>query len=675
MVEAAVSAATTPGVTAEQVEKLVAKAVNDAAADQLYGRRGREHRQGGRLRHTNAATATTSACGASSPTAGANAQRGTRARPAVWRIGMPEDITSINIWDILGPKSTAFNFRTLLNRYPFLYGLSDQRLDWVPSLAKGFPTAFVKEGELWTTTVEMKRGAEWSDGTAITADDVVFTIQTALEFELPGNWASIVDPKVIDHAEALDGTTVKFYFKEKPGLARWQFGLSRAQIVAQHFWRPLVEQAKRAGDIPAQQASLFAIVPEDEPTGGEMLFVKWEPGAFVELRANDSYFFKDTTVTEYASGAYIERGPSFTSGPWYGEATGDVALELTRGPHIPVVIFSPYPSQDAAVLALQGDEIDYILTPNGLQRGFQDRLAGDSDITVIANPPNSVRYLGFNFRKAPMDIRAFRQAVATLIDKEFVTATVLQGVADAAYTMVPPGNGFWYNPDVPEIGKGMSREERINAAVALLRNAGFTWDVEPAWDPATIGAVNPEGRGLRMPNGELVPEMTILAPSAGFDPMRSTFAIWIERWLREAGIPVTAQLKGFNVIGPKIFEEQDFDMWILAWNLTVFPGYLNDFFNSERAGPGDNNAGGYSNREFDALGNKLVAETDIEAARDQAARLQELLAEELPYVVLMTTQILEPVRKSVKFPFTSVMDGMQNYFQASNGPLAFTSVE
>ena len=248
-------------------------------------------------------------------------------------------------------------------------------------------------------------------------------------------------------------------------------------------------------------------------------------------------------------------------------------------------------------------------------------------------------------------------------------------MADAAYTMVPPGNGFWYNPDVPEIGKGMTREERINAAVALLRNAGFTWDVEPAWDPATIGAVNPEGRGLRMPNGELVPEMTILAPSAGFDPMRSTFAIWIERWLREAGIPVTAQLKGFNVIGPKIFEEQDFDMWILAWNLTVFPGYLNDFFNSERAGPGDNNAGGYSNREFDALGNKLVAETDIEAARDQAARLQELLAEELPYVVLMTTQILEPVRKSVKFPFTSVMDGMQNYFQASNGPLAFTSVE
>ena len=598
------------------------------------------------------------------------------AQAKVWNIGMPEDITTINIWSILGPDSTAYNFYALLNRYPALYGLSDQRFDWIPALADGFPTEIVEEGGFFTSTVKLHDRAQWSDGASITADDVVFTIQTALELELPGNWASNVDANVIDHVEALNPTTVKYYFKNRPGLSRWQFGLSVQNITAKHFWEPLVEEAKLAGaTMEERQQALFGIVPEDEPTGGEMVFVKWEKGAFVEVRANDLYFFKDSTVIEYANGAYEEKGQTYSAGPYYGDASGDVVLEFTRGPHADSVIFSTYSDQDAAVLALQAGEIDYMLTPLGLQRGFQERLAKEPGVSVVANAPNGIRYLGFNLRKAPMDIKAFRQAVATLIDKEFVTATVLQGVADAAYTMVPPGNGAWYNSEVPEIGKGLSREERINAAVKLLKDAGFTWDVEPAWDSESIGAVNPEGQGLRAPDGTLVPDMTILAPSAGYDPLRSTFAIWIERWLREAGIPVTAQLKGFNVIVPKVFDEQDFDMWILGWGLTVFPDYLNDFFNSERAELGDLNAGGYSNPEFDNLGNQLVAETDIDNAREQAFRLQELLADELPYVVLLTTQILEPVRSNVQFPFDEVMDGIQNYFQSPNGPLSYTLID
>ena len=239
---------------------------------------------------------------------------------------------------------------------------------------------------------------------------------------------------------------------------------------------------------------------------------------------------------------------------------------------------------------------------------------------------------------------------------------------------MPPGNGFWYNPDVLEIGKGLSRQERIAQAVALLKDAGYTWDTEPQWD-ADGGAVNPEGAGLRMPNGELVPKLGLLAPSAGSDPLRATFAVWIERWLNEAGIPVTAQLKGLNVLIPKLFFEQDMDMWVLAWGLGISPDYLNDFFNSSRAGLGDFNLGGYSNPEFGALAEQLVAETDITKARAQAFRLQEIVAQELPYVVLETTQILEPFRSSIRLPFTKVVDGFQKYFQNASGPLAYTQVE
>jgi peptide/nickel transport system substrate-binding protein len=43
-----------------------------------------------------------------------------------------------------------------------------------------------------------------------------------------------------------------------------------------------------------------------------------------------------------------------------------------------------------------------------------------------------------------------------------------------------------------------------------------------------------------MPNGQPVPPLNMPAPSAGYDPLRSTFAIWIETWLNEFGIPLNA---------------------------------------------------------------------------------------------------------------------------------------
>lgn len=86
------------------------------------------------------------------------ATRGPVTAPAVLRIGMPEDLTTTNIWAMLGPDSTAWNFYALLNRYPTLYGLSDVRFDFVPVVANGLPSELEQEGDLWTSTVKLKEG-------------------------------------------------------------------------------------------------------------------------------------------------------------------------------------------------------------------------------------------------------------------------------------------------------------------------------------------------------------------------------------------------------------------------------------------------------------------------------------------------------------------------------------
>ena len=583
--------------------------------------------------------------------------------PKIYKLGIFEDLTTTNYWAYLGPDTTIWNSYVLSGGKPALYSLSDQRFDWIPSAATDFPTPVVEETAggttLWTTEVVLKKGKKWSDGNDVTAEDFIFTAHTVRDLELSGNWSSSVDTEFFDHAEALDPYKLKIYFKQKPGLARWQFGLAFMPILSKAFWEPVVEEAKKQGTTVEQQRALYAHVPENEPSAGGYIFEKWENGAFAEKVKNPDHYFEGSSIIQYSNGAYSESKPGVYDFGAYGDPEGDKVLDYTVGPFADSSIYSIFGNQETAVLALKKGDIDFMLNPLGLQRGLQEQLKGQAGLETLENANNGFRYLGFNMRHPPMNIKAFRQAVAILIDKEFLTSTVLQGVAIPMYTTVPEGNGFWYNPNVSLIGKGLSRTERTEEAVKLLKDAGCTWEKEPK--VSENGTVKVEGKGLKLPNGDPMPDLEILSPSPGYDPLRSTFAIWIERWLNDMGIPAKAKLTDFNVIVEKIADPDGFDIWILGWGLSNFPDYLEAFFHSRHAEGDGLNRGGYSNPEFDALAEQLLIETDLDAARDQVFKMQEFLADDLPYVVLFTTPLLESYRSDrLTFPYTGTLGGLQS---------------
>ena len=58
-------------------------------------------------------------------------------------------------------------------------------------------------------TVVLKPGTEWSDGTPLTSEDVVFTINMLKEYAPQLNWSGAVD-KWVDSVEAVDDRTIKF---------------------------------------------------------------------------------------------------------------------------------------------------------------------------------------------------------------------------------------------------------------------------------------------------------------------------------------------------------------------------------------------------------------------------------------------------------------------------------
>jgi ABC-type transport system substrate-binding protein len=302
-------------------------------------------------------------------------------------------------------------------------------------------------------------------------------------------------------------------------------------------------------------------------------FSEWEPGAFARNVSNENYPFAGSTTRLYADGTYEFNSPGAgIDVQYYGEGGGEVTHEYTEGPFAGEVTYSIYTSQDAAVLALTSGEVDYMLTSLGLQRGLQQLILAEPDLDLIVNPSNAYRYLAFNTRKAPMNDTAFRQAMACLIDKEFMANTVLGGAAIPVWSQVPEGNAFWYNPDAPRWCQGLTQEERLNTAVQLLEDAGYTWDTKPVWDPDNLDAL-PKGEGLRSPNGDLIPEMTLLAPGPGYDPLRATYALFIEDWANDLGVPVRAEPTGFNVIVDAVFTtDPQFDMYILGWTLNTLPG-------------------------------------------------------------------------------------------------------
>jgi len=624
----------------------------------------------------------------------------------VYRIGIFEDpVSGFNYWNYLGPGSSVWTAYVLDGYAPSLFDLSDQRFDFVPELATAIPEPTQLEDGNWEMVVEMVQDASWSDGEPVTAEDVVFTHNTCVEFQLTSNWPNNCAPQGAEvTAEATGDYTVRYTFDITPSLGIWNAGVAQAPVLPEHFWGPTVEEARsfiadvgerpehpedvedcEAEELSAEEEETCAPYLEelnayneaftnarsviyeadgtDSPVFGGYSNDQFEPGAFVQRTQNANYYFKGATVREYDDGTWVLENPNGMNYQLYGNAEGETTLEFVKGPYAQNVLLSIYGSQDAAFLALANGEVDYVLNPLGLSRGLREQAERGEGVVSYENADYGMFYMAFNMRKAPGDDPAFREAVDCLIDKEFVVNSVLQG---SVFPM--------YSPDVPRTCLELTRAERISQTIEILTGAGWSWDVEPAWSEDLQDVV--PGEGLTMANGEPMPEMTILGPGPAYDPIRATFNQWISEWMRDAGMPVESELTGFNTILDPVFVEANFDIYILGWSLgdPSFPDYYDSFWHSrnDTAVSGNFNTPGYNNEEYDAMVEEFMQTTSIDRAQELAYQMQVKLAEDRPYIPLFYNQVTDLARNNIQFPYTEVLGGLvgEAGFQTDAQPLA-----
>lgn len=569
-----------------------------------------------------------------------------------YTLGIFQDVTTDNAWNMLDTAgNTVWNSYFLDPTTASAYQIALPGLEVVPELAVGELPPVTQEGDVWVGEFTLRDDATWSDGEPITAHDVAFTWNTAVEFELIGNWEDYTDTDIVTSVEAVDDYTVRVTFNAEPGLAVWGLGNSvpLMPIMPEHYWGPIVEEA-RGTENPRE--TLLAASGAEAPAAGPTVFADRQEGSFAASSANPNYFAKGEEMT-----------------------SGDVTY--TVGPFAQNFQFPLYGGQDQAVLALANGEVDLLLNPLGMQQGFREQVESNPDLTAVVNPTNGYRFLAFNHARAPMSDPAFRDAFSILINKEFVTEQLLQGVAFPLYVILPEGNTAWYNEEVAaqiaeEQGAGLDDDARRAEAKRILVEAGYSWETEPGWvdsdgnlsDEPGEGLSFQPGEGLIDPDGNPIESLELIHPTAGYDPLRATFGSYIAGVAQEMGIPVVSVPTDFNKIVADVFTVDEnneytspFDMFILGYSLgnPTFPTFHQSFFGTDAS---DNNTQ-YSNEEFDAAAAAFASASTVEEAYEALWEMERIIARDKPHVPLFDTGILEFYNNRVQFPFTETLSGLQ----------------
>ena len=528
----------------------------------------------------------------------------------VLKIGLPEEPRTLNVW----LASDANSWKILSQIYQPMYIRDPDTLELIPWLAKDMP---VLDSESISYLVTLKE-AKWSDGTEFTAHDVAFTAGVFCDFKVPRYYSKW---KAIDKIEVVDDHTLRFFLKKPSAII-----LSRvftAPMVSRARWQPVVEAALKTKK-PLRTLQNHKI---ESPLGtGPFVLSKYQKGTFL----------------------YMEKNPWF-----FG--TGRTMANRRLGPWVDGVIYRMYGTSDVAILALQKGEIDMYWW--GIQPGYVAQLTQTPDIELFHNHKSALYFMGFNLRKPPFDDKILRRAIATLIDKEFIITRLLQNYGVAMHSIVPLGNGFWHNPDVPLYNKGLNHLQRIQKAHDLLKQAGYTWDVPPVDMDGNLQ----QARNIRLPSGQPMGKQVILTPPADYDPKRAFAGMIIQEWMREMGIPAFARPMSFGALLDKVKGKHDFDAFVLGYGkLNLDPDYVRTFFYSKNDKPRGWNMSGYNNPAFDKLADGQRLEMDRDKRRTLLLEMQQILLNDIPYIPLYNPDILEVTSRKRFNGWVESLEGIGN---------------
>ncbi len=291
----------------------------------------------------------------------------------------------------------------------------------------------------------------------------------------------------------------------------------------------------------------------------------------------------------------------------------DVTLSSNRDyfegrPYIDRYIYKIIPDRATMFLELQTGGVDMMgLTP------IQYTKQTDTDFfrnnfQKFRYPVFSYTYLGFNLKYPLFQDKRVRQAIAHAIDKEEIVDVVLFGLGTPSTGPYVP-NTWPYNPNVKKYDYNPGKAKQ------LLKEAG--WE-----DSDGDGIVDRDGSPF---------EFTILTNME--NRLRMNTATIIQWRLNKIGMKVEIKAIEWSTFINYFIHKKRFQAVIIGWSIGIDPDQY-DIWHSSKTRDREFNFVSYANIEVDELLEKGRRTFDIEERKKAYFRIQEILADELPYIFL-----------------------------------------
>ena len=277
-------------------------------------------------------------------------------------------------------------------------------------------------------------------------------------------------------------------------------------------------------------------------------------------------------------------------------------------PYIDRFVYRVIPDRATMFLELQTGGVDMMdLTPIQYTKQTGSEYFRNN-FQKFRYPQFVYTYMGFNLKHPFFKDRRVRQAIAYAIDKSEIIDVVLFGLGSPATGPYVP-NTWPYNPDVKKYPYNPEKARQ------LLKEAG--WE-----DTDGDGILDKDGRPFRF---------TILTNMG--NTLRMNTATIIQWKLAKIGIRVDIKVLEWSTFVNEFIDKRRFEAVILGWQISPDPDQF-DIWDSKKTKEKEFNFVSYSNPEVDALLEKGRRTYNIEERKKAYFRIQEILAEDLPYIFL-----------------------------------------
>ena len=331
-------------------------------------------------------------------------------------------------------------------------------------------------------------------------------------------------------------------------------------------------------------------------------------------------------VSEYKAGSSVllKRNSNY----WKKDAQG------RQLPYLDSIRLDIQPNRDVEVLRFRRGELDLI---NSIDTEYYDRLAASSPAVVHdAGASLDSEFMWFNqvanapipeYKRNWFRSTNFRRAVSEAINREDLSRVVFNGHAQPGVGPVSPANKFWFNSRLK------AEAYTPDAALKRLQSEGFTF----------------QGGTLRDKDGNAV-EFSIVT-NAG-NKYRERMAVMIQEDLGKIGVKVNMVTLDFPSLLERIAQKFNYEAAILGFqNVDLDPnGQMNIWLSSSENhawNPQQKSPETAWEAEIDRLMREQASASDLKKRKAAFDRVQEIVAEQAPFLYLINKNALSAVSTTV----------------------------